>query len=350
MDSIDLGLRFSYHIYKTRKIKYRYFDQIKNNHIEELPASLKEVLFSEETSLFVDNEKKTARQLGFSIYSFYKPSYPKQIKHFNAMPPCLYVQGKLDNIKHSIAIVGSRKATSYGLSNAFSFEKGLASNHFTIISGLALGIDAQAHRGALDIDGITVGVLGCSLDHSYPKANDPLRKKIANHGAIISEFPFNTPPAPYLFPVRNRIISALSDEILVIEAAKKSGALITADYALEQGKEVYALPGNITNPLNQGCHTLIKNGAVLIDSWKDLLPSEQPELFQNHESSVQSFIENPLEEELLNLLKVESLSMGELIENCKVTASSEEILQAVTMLEVNLLIEQIAGKYTLKNI
>ena len=170
-----------------------------------------------------------------------------------------------------IAIVGSRNATPQGLKTAESFAQALAGRGFAIISGLALGIDAAAHRGALTTEGATIAVIGTGADRVYPARNKELALAIARHGTIVSEFPLGTPAIAANFPRRNRIISGLSRGVLVVEAAPESGSLITARLAAEQGREVFAIPGSIHSPVARGCHKLIKQGAKLVETAQDIL-------------------------------------------------------------------------------
>ncbi|MDB5801184.1 MAG: dprA [Rhodocyclales bacterium] len=190
-----------------------------------------------------------------------------------ADPPCLlYVKGDPQLLNRpAIALVGSRNATAQGNANAEAFARALSQAGLTVVSGMALGIDAAAHRGALAGRGSTVAVIGTGADRVYPASNAALAHKIVENGAIISEFALGTPAAAYNFPRRNRLISGLSRGVLVIEAALGSGSLITARMALEQGREVFAIPGSIHSPLSKGCHQLIKQGAKLVESAQDVL-------------------------------------------------------------------------------
>jgi len=198
--------------------------------------------------------------------------YPINLKEIYLPPPILYFKGNImDRDNNSIAVVGSRKATYYGKIVTEKFSKNLASVGLTIVSGLARGVDTLAHKGALSIKGRTIAVLGCGIDNIYPPENRKLAKEIEESGAILTEFPFFTLPEKQNFPRRNRIISGLSLGTLVVEAAERSGALITADFALEQGREVFAIPGNITSSLSKGTHNLIKQGAKLVNNYKDIL-------------------------------------------------------------------------------
>ena len=191
-------------------------------------------------------------------------AYPKRFLAFSNMPDVLYVRGNLpDPETKSAAIVGSRSCSPYGSEYAALFAKVLAEHGVQIISGLACGIDAAAHQGCLDGGGKTFAVLGCGIDRCYPRSNYALyRRMLQNGGGILSEYEPGSPPYAYHFPIRNRLISALSDIVLVIEARQKSGSLITASYALEQGVSVYAVPGRISDTLSSGTNALIAQGAV----------------------------------------------------------------------------------------
>jgi len=198
--------------------------------------------------------------------------YPRSLLNISDPPILIYVKGRLDLLNQpSIAVIGSRHATPQGLNNAHSFSATLGSAGLCVISGLAHGIDAAAHSGGLCSPSSTVAVVGTGLDKVYPSANLDLAHKIAASGAIISEFPLGTPPLAGNFPRRNRLISGLGLGCLVVEASIQSGSLITARLALEQGREVFAIPGSIHSPQSKGCHALIKQGAKLIESSQDIL-------------------------------------------------------------------------------
>ncbi len=197
--------------------------------------------------------------------------YPDLLRQINSPPLLLYVQGNVDVLKEKqLAIVGSRNPTPMGYETAREFGRFLAAAGFVVTSGLAMGIDAASHEGALS-QGQTIGVLGTGLNNIYPKRNCPLAERIIEKGALVSEFPLNTAALPKNFPRRNRIISGLSLGVLVVEAALRSGSLITAQFALEQNREVFAIPGSIHNPLSKGCHKLLKAGAKLVESGDDIL-------------------------------------------------------------------------------
>ena len=201
------------------------------------------------------------------------PDYPAELLQIEDPPPLLHVEGELAALRQPLrlAIVGSRNPTSQGADNAREFARALAQAGACIVSGLALGIDGAAHEGALDAGGCTLAVVGTGLDQVYPARHRALAQRIAADGALISEYLLGTPPLAANFPRRNRIISGLSQGVLVVEAALQSGSLITAREAAEQGREVFALPGSIHSPHSRGCHALIRQGAKLVESARDIL-------------------------------------------------------------------------------
>lgn len=203
--------------------------------------------------------------------------YPKLLREVRRAPPVLYVRGDPTVLSlPQIAMVGSRNPSPSGRDNASSFATDLAAKGIAVTSGLALGVDTAAHQGALAVNGTTLAVLGTGIDQVYPTRNrDLVEQIVAQGGAVISEFPLGTEPQPSNFPQRNRIISGLSFGVLVVEAAVRSGSLITARYALQQDREVFAIPGSIHNPLSRGCHLLIKDGAKLVESARDILEEIQ---------------------------------------------------------------------------
>jgi DNA processing protein len=198
--------------------------------------------------------------------------YPTALRNLPQPPPILYVQGRLELLERpGIAVVGTRRHSTYGRDATVSLVVGLVRAGYVIISGLARGIDSIAHRTALDVGGDTVAVLGTGLDIRYPPEHQEMASTIAERGCIVTEFPPGTPPRKYHFPQRNRIIAGLARAVLVVEAPEKSGALITAGYALEEGKEVFAVPGPIHNATSRGTNRLIQDGAALVMSVADIL-------------------------------------------------------------------------------
>lgn len=209
---------------------------------------------------------------GHAVLTLADGDYPRPLLEIPDPPALLYLRGRRELIaRPGLAVVGSRNATPQGVSNAEQFARSFSAAGLTIVSGLALGIDAAAHRGGLDRAGSTIAVLGTGADILYPQRNRALGERISREGLIISEFPLGTPPHGSNFPRRNRIISGLTRGCLVVEAALASGSLITARLAAEQGREVFAIPGSIHSPHTKGCHALIKQGAKLVESAQDLL-------------------------------------------------------------------------------
>ena len=206
-----------------------------------------------------------------NIITMHDGLYPEELKNIYDPPTVLYVRGSLMRGEARVAVVGSRRATPYGLETAEKLSAGLSGNGVTIISGMARGIDSKAHNGALAVDGRTIAILGCGLDVVYPSENKELMKRICKNGAVVSEYLPGTPPIAFNFPVRNRIISGMSLGVVVIEANDKSGSLITANYALEQGKEVFAVPGNIDSENSTGTNKLIRDGAKIVLELGDIL-------------------------------------------------------------------------------
>ena len=205
------------------------------------------------------------------IIALDSPHYPMLLKEIPSPPPLLFVRGELHWLHQpQLAMVGSRAASIDGLEAAYEFAAAMAAADYVVTSGLALGIDGRAHYGALKNGGATVAVLGSGLDRVYPAKHRELAVSIAEQGALVSEFWPGESPRPQHFPRRNRVISGLSVGVLVVEAEEKSGSLITARYALEQGRDVFAIPGSIHSPMSRGCHALIKNGAKLVESPVDI--------------------------------------------------------------------------------
>ncbi len=217
-------------------------------------------------------EREAAEKHQIRIVTIDDPDYPSPLREIYSPPTVLYMRGDYrPEDRSALAIVGSRQADYRGKSLARSLAMSLAKRGITIVSGLARGIDTQAHQGAIKAGGRTLGVLGSGFNHFYPAENRDLSERIAVQGCVLSEFPFDRPPAPRNFPRRNRIISGLSRGVVVIQATRRSGSLITARLALEQGREVFALPGPPESPLSRGCHALIKQGAKLVEDVNDIL-------------------------------------------------------------------------------
>ena len=230
-------------------------------------------LFSlSDTTLDGQKELDRLTAIGGCALSFEDSSYPPLLRQLSDPPPVLYALGHKELLSNpAIAIVGSRAATTYGRKVAFNLANALSSSMLTVVSGLALGIDSESHAGALAGAGSTVAVLGCGLDIVYPRQNLQLFRKIAERGAVVSEYPLGTRPEGFRFPARNRIIAGISKGVVVVEAAKRSGSLITAQIALDCGREVFAVPGHIDSCKSEGTHWLLKQGAKLVQSAADII-------------------------------------------------------------------------------
>ncbi len=286
---------------------------------------------------------------GISCISPLCSEYPSLLQQI-PYPPFLYYRGSLKEIeKPSIAIVGSRRCTFYGREAAYKLATELAETGVSIISGMALGIDTAAHKGALEKNGYTVAVLGCGVDLCYPRENKELMEQIASNGAVLSEFVPGTAPLPAHFPQRNRIISGLSLGTVVVEATAKSGALITANFALEQNREVFAVPGNIGSPYSRGSHRLIKEGARLVESAADIMEELHLDLYDGQETGEQlemQFVESSLTEEekiLLNIIPYQPIHIDKIIQESDRKAS--EVSTLLLSLELKKTIRQTPGKY-----
>ncbi|MFH0879071.1 MAG: DNA-processing protein DprA [Lentisphaerota bacterium] len=217
-------------------------------------------------------EEGKAQRHGGRIITFIDPDYPAPLKKIHDPPLCLYIQGTLEPVdKHALAIVGTRHATHYGLAMADRLGYQMARVGFTVVSGLARGIDTAAHKGALKAGGRTLAVLGSALDQLYPPENEDLAQEISKKGAVISEYSMGRAPDRTTFPYRNRVVSGLAMGVVVVEAGVKSGALMTADQALEQGRSVFAVPGRTDSSASKGPHQLIKNGARLVEDIDDIM-------------------------------------------------------------------------------
>jgi DNA processing protein len=277
-------------------------------------AALRNLLHTR-TQIDLDHEVERVRRLGAHLVSLDDPAYPEALLNIPDSPPLLYVKGTLAEMDATaLAVVGTRKATPYGRDAAYQLSRELAAQNVTIISGLAQGIDERAHRGALDGGGRTIAVLGSGIDKLYPMAHSELARQIAQSGAVISEFPLGTPPEGRNFPRRNRIISGLSLGVLIVEAPIQSGALITAVAALDQGRDVFAVPGSIYSQASAGTNRLIQEGAALITCADDILGALNVARTTAHTRLIAERVApaNPTEQLLLENLSAEPLHIDDL--------------------------------------
>jgi len=231
-----------------------------------------EALASGRSEEAIDAEIDRAEEAGIRIVTLVDEEYPRLLREIDDPPLVLYVNGPLSiDTSRTVAVVGTRRSTRYGATVAARMASQLALAGITVVAGMAAGVDAAAHQGALDVDGLTVAVLGSGADCPYPKRNTALYGQIAERGAVVSEYPLGTRPAKWTFPQRNRIISGLCRGVVVVQAPERSGSLITARLALEQGREVFAVPGNITTTTSAGTNRLIRDGAKLVENAQDIL-------------------------------------------------------------------------------
>ena len=326
---------------------------------QRLPAAVAQAIHSRQPMSAAAKELAQAQQAGYRLVTWDEPAYPHLLREIYDPPPLLYVRGNTELLnRHSISMVGARRPTPYGNQMAERLGRELAARGLVIVSGLARGIDACAHRGALSTPaGTTIAVLGCGIDVVYPKENRKLFEEIEQRGAIISEFPMGTFPGAQNFPIRNRVIAGMSLGVVCVEGAQYSGSLITSRLAMEFSREVFGVPGNVTQPTSFGPNQLIKQGAKLVTSWEDvveelptpvraeLLPVESPSA-QERASLVQESLA-PGERALYELLSVDQARhVDELLELSGLTSS--EVLAALFDLEMKGVVRQLPGKQFLK--
>ncbi len=317
-----------------------------------------------------EREVARAGKLGIAVVTCQDPTYPKNLLNIYDYPPFLYVRGSFCPEEVGVAIVGSRLASAYGKYITEKLARELSMQGITVVSGLARGIDSAAHRGALAGKGRTIAVLGCGLDIVYPPENETLAAEIAAHGAIATEFPFGTPPNAPNFPARNRIISGISLGVVVVEAGEKSGSLITARIASEQGRSVFAVPGAIESAGSRGTNRLIKQGAKLIEGVEDILEeiipqAGLPQKFPEQQLPLSPFGAMPgepdtppasfptkgarlgdKESKLLPFITREPINVDTLIAASGMTA--HEVQSSLLVLELGGIVRQLPGKLFLR--
>jgi DNA processing protein len=326
---------------------------------QRLPAAVAQALHSRRPLSDAAKELAQVQAAGCRLLTWDEPQYPARLREIYDPPPLLYVRGNVELLnRHLISVVGARRPTPYGNQMAERISRDLADRGLVISSGLARGIDASAHKGALSsATGATIGVLGCGIDVVYPKENKKIFEQMEQRGAIISEFPIGTFPAPQNFPIRNRIIAGMALGVVVVEGAQYSGSLITARLAMEFGREVFGVPGHVTQPSSFGPNQLIKQGAKLVTGWEDVveeLPTPvraelMPVESASHEERA-ALVEgslSPIERPLYGLLSVdEARHVDELVELSGLTSS--EVLAALFDMELKSVIRQLPGKQFLK--
>ena len=324
-----------------------------------LKADTAQAIASQKPQQDAEKELAAVRKLDCQLVHWEEDAYPPLLKQIYDPPVLLYVRGKMELLtRHCLSIVGTRRPTPYGNQMADKLARELALRGLVIVSGLARGVDSTAHKGALSAPGgATIGVLGTGADVIYPKENKKVFAQMLEQGAVISEFPLGTFPAPQNFPIRNRIIAGMSLGTVVVEGAQYSGSLITARLAMECSREVFGVPGNATQPSSFGPNQLIKQGAKLVTGWEDvidelpteirtaLVPVESPAAEQRNLLVEESL--SPTERALFDLLQPdESRHVDELVETTGLNSS--EVLPALFELEMKGLIRQLPGKNFIK--
>jgi DNA processing protein len=297
----------------------------------------------------VDEEIERARDAGIAIVPFTNPNYPARLRTIADPPPFLYVKGNiLTDDDKAVAIVGSRSASEYGRRVARDLARGLVSLGFTVVSGMARGIDGAAHQSALQAGGRTIAVLGSGVERAYPAEHDMLYRRIGENGAVVSELPIGTRPMAFNFPARNRLISGLSLGVVVVEATEKSGSLITATLAVEQGREVFAVPGEVGSSRSRGAHRLIRQGAKLVEGVDDIIEEIAPQLLDRTASATPRELRvlpqnaSDAARTIFALLQENTLQVDQVIERTGISAA--QVLETLLDLELQGLLRQLPGK------
>jgi len=293
-------------------------------------------------TLDLDAELNKLDKLGVTILTWDSPAYPRLLKSISNPPIVLYIRGNLtEDDEWALAVVGTRRATVYGKECTRRLVRGLVENKLAVVSGLAYGIDTEAHKTAVEVGGRTLAVLGCGVDIIYPAENRKLSQAIIEHGALVSEYPLGTRPESGNFPYRNRIISGLSLGTLIVEGAIQSGARITADNALEQGRDVFAVPGSILSKSSAGPNHLIQNGAKLVTHINDILEELNLTLMVQQTEARAIIPDNDVEAVLLQHMSSEPVHVDDLGRVTNLSAS--EIASTLTMMELKGMVRQVGG-------
>ncbi len=346
-----LGLRAANALIRHFKDPARVFDSNRDE-LEALgiPPEVADDALSEKSAERAENEREKADKLGIRIIDILDAAYPPLLREIFDPPVILYIRGeRWDPGLPQLAIVGTRRPTGYGINCAERLGEDLAARGLVITSGMARGLDAAAHRGALRA-GVTYAVFGSGLDFVYPKENRKLAAEIEKRGAVLSEFPLGTPPAPQNFPIRNRIIAGMSLGVTVVEAAEYSGSLITVRLGLDSGREIFAVPGNITSPNSYGPHVLIRQGAKLVTGWEDIV-EELPQPVRDRIlapliAQMQAVPEPQLDAAELKVWKALSLQEATSIDTllAKLPLAASEVYSALLALELAEHVRQLPGK------
>lgn len=279
---------------------------------------------------------------GVQVLTLNDEDYPVNLRQIDTPPPLIYVRGTLQpNDSWAIGIVGTRRASPYGREVAHTLSRDLATNGITIVSGLALGIDTVAHKSSLATEGRTIAVLGSGVDQVYPPQNRGLAQAIIENGALISEYPLGTRPDASNFPPRNRVISGLSRGVVIVEAGERSGALITARFAADQGRDVFAVPGSILHPGSVGCNTLIQQGAIPLLTVNDILNQLNLEQVRSQQAARAVIPADPQEAGLLAHINQEPLHLDDLVRQSSLSAP--QVAGLLTVMELKGLVRQVGS-------
>ncbi len=282
------------------------------------------------------------QEAGIRVVTWQAPDYPGRLLEIDSPPPVLYVRGAfLEADEWAVAVVGTRRVTAYGRQVTEKVVRYLARNRISVVSGLARGVDTVAHQTALEMGARTIAVFGCGVDRVYPPENRQLAARIREQGALVSDYPVGTPPEAANFPPRNRIISGLSMAVVIVEAGEKSGALITARFAADQGREVFAVPGSIFGPQSLGTNSLIRKGAVPLLEPGDILDTLNLQQIDHFRQAKRLLPGNETEQALYGQLGNEPVHVDALCQ--AIDGSIEEVVAALTMMELKGLVRQVGG-------
>ena len=312
-----------------------------------LAATLADALIEARARLDLGAELERIDQAGFKLLTWQDATYPERLLEIDAPPLVLFVRGELEyEDRWAAAIVGTRKPTRYGTDVAHEVALALARNGVTVVSGLARGVDSVAHRAALEAGGRTLAVLGSGVDHIYPPEHRRLAEEIAENGAVLSDYPLGTRPEPGNFPPRNRIISGLALVAVIVEAGDSSGALITAEFAADQGRDVFAVPGSIYSPASRGTNRLIQSGARPLLTADEVLEALNLDVLARQETVSEALPEDETERQLLQALAGEPLHVDELGALCGLPMS--QVSASLAMLELKGRVRQVGGMHYIR--
>ena len=321
------------------------------------PADLRAIGLNDNAARTIADSRRTMdppremdriHKAGARVLHIDSPEYPRLLREIPNAPAILYIRGSFrPEDELAVAMVGTRKATAYGADMARRFANDFGKSDVTVVSGLALGIDTISHYGALDAGGRTIAVLGSGIDVIYPARNRKLAEAVVNHGALISEYPLGTRPDARNFPARNRIISGLSRGVIVVEAPRKSGALITSSFAADQGREVYAIPGSARSPSSSGCHHLIREGATLVTTARQVLEEMLVDVAKAAVQTRMELPDAPDERALYDLIGAEPRHVNELCNESGIPI--QETSGALLALELKGLVRQQGAGFYVRN-